>query len=688
MDSNTIEEKDNGSDMGDHSLLPPRRRNRGGTVPPLEESITQPSTASSSSLSDSSFPFNVSDSSQPNIIYRDSQEPPPSAGFVPPPSAIQKDDAMPSLYSLQSFGIPYSMQFPIGVQSASVYQPSLPSFVGNAPDQERFLMALADVLRHNLGSMQPNIEIPAPSTSVQSRTSTPIHSPDSPRGKMSCISRSPSPSVSLGSSSSSTPPDARNSLPVIISTPSDPSRIFESEDGSPLSFFVQIDMTNRGAIVSKIKTHGGIIKPNQADADYSILQSKSKIYKPLLESCVTANKLAVSMSFVHDCVEHGVLFDHTSFLLQRLPRRGRGKEKKGPTTCFQSSKSPTPGSYMKSSRSSVPPKSSSHSRLSARSQSSVLSLSAARFKSQNRPESPINPRSVVPSASRPQPRELSEAQEEQPVRIKKKKKITRGDQDKKEKSTKVKNASHKDEDEKAKHEEKKKLMKVADTNTKRTQSDLTHQSCERSPSPPPVHTRVQRADGKYQYPPIEKEYVLRYVQVLFGQDYEMGITTLAQKMHDKMPHHTFNSWLTTLNSGPMRLEIDATRKRAGILYRKNLHSGAQASAQSQGKARSGDAEIQRASKRRKTDEITTDDSVSEAQIQDDMKVLANFLMSRQSQVSDDEQDEKAFWALLTSQARCKTALSWKEFNQKHHHQILAKCESIAQSGDSLGQSIS
>ncbi|KAF9270138.1 hypothetical protein L218DRAFT_15579 [Marasmius fiardii PR-910] len=692
MDFNSTEEKTNETDTRGHFLLPLRRRNwessisnstrttlindpdlpsARATVAAEEGPTTQPpsATSSASSFYDPSPQPNRPFSSQLNAINGDFLTPPSSAGSMPLSFAIPNGHTMPSLDSLHSFGIPNSMQYPdAGSRFPLHYHPSLLPLMGTDDDQQRFLMAFADVYRLNMGLLQTNSGFLAPSSSIEPLTATASTTTSDPPGSVSPrISRTRSPSMA----ESSPPYDAEKTLPAIIRAPSDSSHIFESESGKPLLFFVQIDMTNRPMILNKIKTHGGRLEPNQAHADYSVLHSNSKIYISLLESCLAASKTAVTSSFVHDCVEHGVLFDHTRYLLQPPPRKGRRKEKTKSKTTTESSKSPVPGpSLTKLSVTpcpSVPPEVSTHSQMSAKSQSPVPSVSAAQRKSQSHFKYSVN---MVSSANQPQSPVPSEARKEKQDRVKQ---VTDKDQVEKEKLT-GKQVSHKDKAGKEKAREK--PIGAKTTTTKLTKGNqATHHSGERSPSPPPLHTRVQRADGKYQYSPLEKEYVFRYIQVLFGRDHDMGVTSVAQKLHDKMPHHSRNSWLTMLNSNSVRPQIDTIKKRAGILYRKNLHS-AQAADQSRGKTRNDDAENERASKRRKTDGLPLDHTVAEAQTQDDVKVLAQYLVSRQSQVADDEQNEAAFWALLSSQARCKTTMSWKEFYQKHHQLVLAKFESL------------
>jgi hypothetical protein len=55
-----------------------------------------------------------------------------------------------------------------------------------------------------------------------------------------------------------------------------------------------------------------------------------------------------------------------------------------------------------------------------------------------------------------------------------------------------------------------------------------------SPSPPPEYTRVPLNGGKYRYPKVEDEYVLRYAAVLYERDQQMSYAAFAAKLHAKV----------------------------------------------------------------------------------------------------------------------------------------------------------
>ncbi|KAL0071894.1 hypothetical protein AAF712_000817 [Marasmius tenuissimus] len=571
--------------------------------------------------------------------------------------------------------------------------------MGNAFDQQRFMMAWMDIYKHNLGLMQPPAGSANPPEASQAQTSASTLTKDSRRTESPTSRSSRKRSYSVASnesekSSCSAAEDTESSTPTVRRTPSDPKHIFETEGGSPLSFFVQVDVTNRGAVVSKIKKHGGTMALAQETADFSVLQTQSKVFKTFLKNSAAVNKPAVSASFIHDCVDNGVLYHHSHFLLQPLRRKRQKKAGKQSASGSQSPvrrKSPTraqsASSRPQSSGSSQAPK-KKQAALKTQPSNRVASRSKAILKTSDHSESPSLPPpspsippqspSIPPQlpATRPQTN-VRPAQSTHSSGLFKSRKTSISHTKNQETSTVV---PHKNGKEKEKPGQ---THAQVDTSTseKSSSRQLPQEPDERSPSPPPAHTRVVMESGNYRYPPVEKDFALRYMKVLFGRDHEMTMSAVAQKTHEKMPHHTVGSWMTTLTAPSMRAEVDAIRKRAGILYRKNLYAGTQPKNQMQDSHAGGSStekdtsDSGRHNKRRKTDDSVVE-TVSEAQIQSDVDTIANFLLSRQSQVSEDEQDEDTFWNLLTAKARCKGAKTWKEFYQKHSAQILAKCEAI------------
>ena len=115
--------------------------------------------------------------------------------------------------------------------------------------------------------------------------------------------------------------------------------IFTSISGAPLSFFVQIGLTDRFSLVTKIKVsslpidvfnshqslfqnNNGTIVGDNTTANYIILDSsRGKDFGTLLASTVAAGRVAVRAVFVDDCIEEGVLLSTASYSFSEVGRK-------------------------------------------------------------------------------------------------------------------------------------------------------------------------------------------------------------------------------------------------------------------------------------------------------------------------------------------------------------------------------
>ncbi|PPQ97069.1 hypothetical protein CVT26_001251 [Gymnopilus dilepis] len=107
--------------------------------------------------------------------------------------------------------------------------------------------------------------------------------------------------------------------------PTSLSRVFV-KSGKQISFFVQIDLHNRGAVVDAIKKNGGRIEKDPENADYVVLYSghkSQKTFNDLFESAQASGKPAVRSAFVYDCVAEGILLDCTEYEFDSSIQRKR-----------------------------------------------------------------------------------------------------------------------------------------------------------------------------------------------------------------------------------------------------------------------------------------------------------------------------------------------------------------------------
>ncbi|GLB36095.1 putative BRCT domain, a BRCA1 C-terminus domain [Lyophyllum shimeji] len=115
--------------------------------------------------------------------------------------------------------------------------------------------------------------------------------------------------------------------PALDPAPTLSSSLFTSRTGTELSFFVQVDMSNRSKVVTTIKRNGGKISTNNTTADYAILYSRSKTFDHLLQSTLAAGRPAINASFVFDSVEQQKLLDTSPYEFEAPKTSPRGKRK-------------------------------------------------------------------------------------------------------------------------------------------------------------------------------------------------------------------------------------------------------------------------------------------------------------------------------------------------------------------------
>ena len=134
--------------------------------------------------------------------------------------------------------------------------------------------------------------------------------------------------------------------------PSSGFSIFTSKSGVPLSFFVQVDLTDRLSLVTMIKVgvsilaspstishqsdnflqkNKGTIVSDIATANYVILNSPRKHDFPnLFASRLSAGGVALRAAFVRDCITEGALLDASNYSFSE-PAVRKGKRRKNPT---------------------------------------------------------------------------------------------------------------------------------------------------------------------------------------------------------------------------------------------------------------------------------------------------------------------------------------------------------------------
>lgn len=183
----------------------------------------------------------------------------------------------------------------------------------------------------------------------------------------------------------------------------------------------------------------------------------------------------------------------------------------------------------------------------------------------------------------------------------------------------------------------------------------------RSPTPPPEESHVQLTRRGVKYSEHERDYALRYVEVLLERDHQMSANAIAANLFRKVstlesfscihtkapqvPSHSLASWRSFLVR-TVRDDVELIRKRKSIAYRKARRTD------------QGDREQIKVeqSQDQSLDQGPSTSSPYPAPVsgredvrkQEDLATLSRFFATR----SEEEEEEDAdVWACLTSQVR-------------------------------------
>ncbi|ESK97910.1 hypothetical protein Moror_17192 [Moniliophthora roreri MCA 2997] len=431
--------------------------------------------------------------------------------------------------------------------------------------------------------------------------------------------------------------------------------VFVTQDGNPLTFFVQMEVKNRQTIISKIRKHGGLIKVTQEEADYSILYPGSKTFRASLKEAAATNAIAVNTSFINDCVKEETLLDYTPYLLQQLSQKETSKPLplRSRTSSIPFSKPP---SFKKGSRPHV-------------AQPSQIN---------DVPPAPENWSPPVPVPQVQRQLTTTSKRFEEPVLLQQAQRTGQSPYVKEEATSTSAVSSSKTMMDSRKIRGPPEREATEKTKT----SSLQVARRDPSPTPPPLPAEPPQKGKRFEYTEAEKEYALRYAQALFSRDHEMPTMTLARKLHNKLPHHTAPSWNTFITSRTMRGDVEAIRKRAGITFRKQLHAHSmqecistrpQVKQEDVGEQSSTDRPLKRQRTDKRHNAQPRPQHVS-SELQDDFEAIVDFFLRWNSteRALEDDETEDAAWAALTKEATCKTEESWGKFYELHHVEVNAR----------------
>ncbi|KAK0198173.1 hypothetical protein F5146DRAFT_1131179 [Armillaria mellea] len=212
-----------------------------------------------------------------------------------------------------------------------------------------------------------------------------------------------------------------------------------------------------------------------------------------------------------------------------------------------------------------------------------------------------------------------------------------------------------------------------DTQSQPTPKPTTWDSNLRSPSPPPEHTRILFTEGRYRYTLQEREYLKLYTEVLLKRDIDISNNAIAERLFEKMPHHSLRSWNQQIQRG-FRLDIEAIRKRVGIAQRMGRNQ-----------APAGEQPTEAPPPATPSPPPPAETPLVELgppqrnPFEEDLNAVVNFFALDGADEDEDEPD--VIWAKLASKVKCQTAASWSDFHCQHHVEIQRRYELLAESNN-------
>ncbi|KAF7306875.1 BRCT domain-containing protein [Mycena indigotica] len=357
--------------------------------------------------------------------------------------------------------------------------------------------------------------------------------------------------------------------------------IFTSSTGSPLSFYVALEVQKRSSLISSIKKNGGVISSHLATADYAVLSFRAKDWTASLESVLALNGTPVKAAFIYDSIEADELQDFTQYKFE-VPEKLQ-KKIDASSRPLSTNHKPTSGSI------STKPTAKS---------SSVKTEPPERAS-----KAVVAPQQQTVPVITPQPTPQTEPPERP-----------------------------------------------------------------RSPTPPPVSTRVLYSANKYRYPAVEDEYAVRYAAVLFERDRMTSMNYLAKKLSQKLPHHSENAWNTRLGQN-LKTPIEDVKKRAFIAYRKKAHREDNNGESTNKRPRSDQAPNQPPPVAPVAPAASTS-----ADLEREIQLVAKYFFDgadgEETREGETEAEKDArIWAQLTRKVTCKTEESWETFYNTHHARV-------------------
>ncbi|KAJ3549328.1 hypothetical protein NM688_g5190 [Phlebia brevispora] len=298
------------------------------------------------------------------------------------------------------------------------------------------------------------------------------------------------------------------------------AKIFTKKHGQSLRFVVDMAVRNRRDVLVEIKKYGGTIVPDIVDADYVILSPHADNFENELRQTLVMDIPAVLPDFIYSCVQEGTILDEEEFSYDGVLVKGkRGK--------------PNYPIDLAAMRAALRP---------AKPEPRKRGRPKAANKDRKKTTSKKTPRvvSTASSASPAQARNKSAANISAPE------------------SHSVAEGAY-----------------GTSQSSSVQQPDLHdidgHHDIPRSPSPtPPASLKVVESGGKARFTSEDEDYFTIYVAHLLRHDPHISTKHMAEKLHQKLSHHSQGSWANYCRK--KYDDVELVRRRAFIAWRKRESS--------------------------------------------------------------------------------------------------------------------
>ncbi|TFK94456.1 hypothetical protein K466DRAFT_593630 [Polyporus arcularius HHB13444] len=409
-------------------------------------------------------------------------------------------------------------------------------------------------------------------------------------------------------------------------------KLFTKRPGEPYLFFVQVEIRNRAKIADPIKKYGGKLVADISQADFVILgHPATRNFEEWLRQSAFYHKLPLKPQWVFDCVEEEEILDVEEYVYEGLGvERKRGRPSKtGQRYILTAVKS---GSEDEDESEDDNDDEEQERRVAKKRKIVDKPVKQEKVKAEKQKTKTEKKEKIEKKEKKERKRRQEEVQEEKGPKKKANSKAVH-DED----TTKTNGKGKQP----AKNKGKAPAMDTGET----------QQSVSRGPqSPPPPTIVVEHSRNKNYYTKEDLDYLDEYIPILLARDHTMSNTTISEKLHAKMPHHSVGSWSNQLTS--RREKLAQLRRRAEIQSRKVAAQAAEQPSTSQAAEPGAPSSPSVASASTSARPVAVDSVPA-----DPFKIMTEFFANGRA----DSLEDAAVWRVLAQEHPELDAQQWAEY---------------------------